>query len=541
MSLSVRLLRIGRTIDDLLRDDHELEERPSEAGRLFVGQAPALPPTWFDFVSGFATGGLGRLVNQSCAAVLFLEVVSDDKRSATRIMALTFGTGHHSLDPDAFERSFGLKVVLNSVARSNLRSLDIATLDATTFQKRIQASRDADLQGFGVDVDRDLLRLAAGSPRDNSFARSLAGKDALTLHTKTSPDDVINKCKTALKLYHATDYKKDFGFIDFVTPVRQQNLLEQLDAAAFAELRQLVKGDASDLHVALPDILSPEEGVEVGYFGVGLKSGRKQAYTQIAIEDYVEELKAGQIADIADMAELRASHEVRVIVDGEGDRKQKRKLYDCFVYELTHKGDTYVLFAGDWFVVDNAFHTAVETDFLKLLARRAFVPSTKSKNERDFIAELDAHKNLLNLDQVKLSPAGAPGANLEPCDFLSKTKQFIHLKDGHGSAPISHLWNQGVVSAESFIRDEKFRIDLRKEVRKRQTQSKKTGFDAILPDGRSKPVPGEYTVIFGIMRNRYKRSGTISLPFFSKVSLRSIADRIQLMGFPVEIHLVERA
>jgi uncharacterized protein (TIGR04141 family) len=535
MSLSVRLLRIGRTIDDSLRDNHELEERPSEAGRLFVGQAPALPPTWFDFVSG------SRLVNQSCAAVLFLEVVPDEKRSATRVMALTFGTGHHSLDPDAFERSFGLKVVLNSVARSNLRSLDIATLDATTFQKRIQASRDADLQGFGVDVDRDLLRLAAGSPRDNSFAKSLAGKDALTLHTKTSPDDVIDKCKTALKLYHATDYKKDFGFIDFVTPVRQQNLLEQLDAAAFAELRQLVKGNASDLHITLPDILSPEEGGEVGYFGVGLKSGRKQAYTQIAIEDYVEELKAGQIADIADMAELRTSHEVRVIVDGEGDRKQKRKLYDCFVYELTHKGDTYVLFAGDWFVVDHAFHAAVETDFLKLLAKRTFVSSTRSKNERDFIAELDAHKNLLNLDQVKLSPAGAPGANLEPCDFLSTTKQFIHLKDGHGSAPISHLWNQGVVSAESFIRDEKFRIDLRKEVKKRQTQSKKTGFDVILPDGRSKPVPGEYTVVFGIMRDRYKRSGTISLPFFSKVSLRSIADRIQLMGFPVEVHLVERA
>ena len=74
-----------------------------------------------------------------------------------------------------------------------------------------------------------------------------------------------------------------------------------------------MKGNPSDLHLTLPDILSPEEGIEVGYFGVGLKPGRKQAYTQVAIEDYVEELKAGQIADIADMSELRASHEVRVI------------------------------------------------------------------------------------------------------------------------------------------------------------------------------------------------------------------------------------
>lgn len=540
MSLSVRLLRDLRTIDEAFRDDHDLKERPTESGRLFVGQSPELPPTWFDFVSGFATGPLPKLVNRSCAAVLFLEVATDEMPTAKRTMALTFGTGHHSLDPDAFERSFGLKVVLNAVARSNLRSLDIATLDATTFLKRIQASRDADLQGFGIDVDRDLLRLAAGSPRDNSFARSLAGKDALTLHTKTSPADVIEKCKKALRLYRAADYKKDFGFIDFVSPVRQQDLLEELDAIAFAELKALAAGNASDLHIALPDILSPEDGIEIGYFGVGLKSGPKQTFTQIAIEDYVEQIQAGQIEDVADMAELRSSHEIRVIVDGEGDKKQKRKLYDCFVYEIEHGGNVYVLFGGDWFMVDKAFHSVVETGFLKLVAKKPFVASTATDSERAFIAELDGHKNLLNLDQVKLSPAGAPGANLEPCDFFSTLRQFIHLKDGHSSAPISHLWNQGVVSAESFVRDEKFRIDLRSAVKKRQKRFKKTGFDVILPDGRSKPIPTDYTVVFGIMRNRYKKSGTVSIPFFSKVSLRAVADRIQLMGFPVEVHLVER-
>jgi hypothetical protein len=53
------------------------------------------------------------------------------------------------------------------------------------------------------------------------------------------------------------------------------------------------------------------------------------------------------------------------------------------------------------------------------------VVSTKTESERDFISELDAHKTLLNLDQVKLSTAGAPGANLEPCDFLSTEKLFI--------------------------------------------------------------------------------------------------------------------
>jgi uncharacterized protein (TIGR04141 family) len=278
MSLSVRLLREGRTVQNAMRDDHDLQESEAELGRLFVGQAPAVPPTWTPFIGQFAAGALPRLVNQSCAAVLFLEIAADGSPPIKRTMALTFGTGHHALDPDAFERGFGLRVVLNSVTRSNLRSLDIATLDATTFLRRIQASRDADLQGFGIDIDRDLLRLAAGSPRDLTFARTLAGKDALTLHTRTSRTDVIEKCKKALTVYRADDYKKDFAFIDFVAPVQQRELLEKLDALAFTDLASLVNGGISDLHIALPDILDPEEGIDIGYYGLGLRSGAKPAH-----------------------------------------------------------------------------------------------------------------------------------------------------------------------------------------------------------------------------------------------------------------------
>jgi uncharacterized protein (TIGR04141 family) len=103
------------------------------------------------------------------------------KAKLFKTVALAFGTGHHSLNPDAFERNFGLRVVLNSVSRSSLRSLDVAILDATTFQKRIQASRNADLEGFGINVERDLLRLASGVPKDTSFAKSAAGRDVLPL------------------------------------------------------------------------------------------------------------------------------------------------------------------------------------------------------------------------------------------------------------------------------------------------------------------------------------------------------------------------
>jgi uncharacterized protein (TIGR04141 family) len=540
IALSVRLLRQKRSIDNALREGHGLNEIGTETGRLFVGQSPSTPPTWASFIGQVGRETIPRLTNQSCGAVLFLSMAPAGSPPTSRIVALTFGTGHHALNPDAFERGFGLRVVLNSVARSNLRNLDIATLDATTFLRRIQSSRDADLQGFGIDVDRDLVTLAAGSPRDPTFARSLAGRDALTLNTKASLDDVLEKCERALSLYEAQDYKKDFGFIDFVAPVKRRDLSDQLDALAFTEIAAMVRGVASDLHVALPDILDPETGTEIGYYGAGLRSGKKTAYTEIAIQDYVAELRAGDFTQIPDMPALRASHEIRVIRDGEADRKQKRKLYDCLVFEVEHQGVIYVLFGGEWFAVDKAFHASVEADFSRLVSKSPFVPSTDKLTERDFIAELDANPRLLNLDQIKLNPLSMGGAMLEPCDFLSLESQLIHLKDGHASAPISHLWNQGAVSAEAFIRDEKFRRDFRKAAQQRQKKAKKSGFDKLLPDGRSKPVPSDFTVVYGIMRTRQKQSGSLSLPFFSKISLRATADRIELMGYKVEVHLIEK-
>ena len=170
----------------------------------------------------------------------------------------------------------------------------------------------------------------------------------------------------------------------------------------------------------------------------------------------------------------------------------------------------------------------------------AFRARTTAANERALIVELESEQNLISMDQTKVAPKGAANAALEPCDFFSRTKQFIHLKDGHSSAPLSHLWNQGLVAAEAFVSDEVFRKGFRSAAKLREKKFSKRGFIKLLPDGRSKPVPSDFTIVFGVMRHPYVASGKMGLPFFSKVALRAVAERITLMGFPVELHLIEK-
>jgi hypothetical protein len=42
------------------------------------------------------------------------------------------------------------------------------------------------------------------------------------------------------------------------------------------------------------------------------------------------------------------------------------------------------------------------------------------------------------------------------------------------------------------------------------------------------------------MRHPNAFTKSLALPFFSKVALRAVADRLDLMGFRVELHLIEK-
>lgn len=406
-------------------------------------------------------------------------------------------------------------------------------------QRRVQASRDSDLSAFDLDANRNLLRLASGTPKSGDFAKALTGKDVLHFRAAIPPEKLVEHCEKALRLYQATEYKADFAFIDFVQPVAERLLCERLDAIAFANLKSMVDGNASDLHLAIPDILAPDDSLEIGYFGTGLPPGQKTPFGEVAIEDYIAELRRGKFDQITDMGEIKGSHEIRVVTNGEGDKAHRRRIYSCFVHEVSLEKGIFILFDGQWFLISQDYHKEIEEAY-KALLKPSFRTATTAANERAFIAELEGEHNLISMDQTKVAPKGAGNAAIEPCDFLSQTKQLIHLKDGHSSAPLSHLWNQGLVSAEAFVSDEVFRKGFRRETKKRETKFRKQGFKDLLPDGRSKPVPGDYTIVFGVMRHRYAASGELGLPFFSKVALRAAADRISRMGFPVELHLIDK-
>lgn len=534
VSLTMRLLRQDKTVNDAFKDEEksgvtELRATPGEQVRIFAGQVYSNPPDWAKFISNKIAVSLPPMQTSGATGILFYPVGEKGERT----IAICFGHSHIPLNLNAFDRQFGLRVTLNTVPRSKLRTLDIATPDAITFQRRIQASRDSDLREFGIDILRDLARVAGGTPLNQKFAKFVAGRDSLSLTCRINPEAMGEKCQEAFRAYQSEEYKKDFSWIDNLNQVREKETLTVLDAKLMTALSALRQGKSEDLHMAPPEIVDYTEGGIIHYNGFG---SHGVDFHRLCIDDYIRELDRCGFAD--GILEIKENHRIKAAKPGSDKLTERWRVYDCFIYEAEIKKDKetkkYVLFSGEWYEVKQSFRDEIEKEFQILLSSAPLVTSTTSANEQELIAELEKRQDLVKLDRQKINPDGVKYANLEPCDFFSEKKQFIHLKDGHSSGPISHLWMQGVVSAEAFISDKKFRQDLRKTVKRL-----KPGFEDKLPKASQDPERRDYEVVFGIMRQPYK-DGSIGLPFFSKVSLRAAVERLKQLGFPVSIHIIKK-
>lgn len=535
MTIKMRLLKAGDefTEDTAMKEGHGLATLHWDGiagARMFAGRVYDNPPPWRDFVAARATN-LPDMSNGGSAAILFVPVeVRTAEAVIQRTVVVCFGHAHLVTNENHFERNFGLRVTLNRVAHNCLRSLDAATPDATTVQKRIQTSRNSDISLFGLDLDRDLLSEAAGVPRDANFAKFLAGRDSLSITCEITPAGILNKCREVLEDYLSTDYQNHFAWIDHVQIVRDQELARQLDESIFAALADLVNGDGSDLHLSPPEIVDYVEGSELRYLGLG---ERGEIYSHLAIEDYVAELVEAGMPE--NMETLRISHKVSARNRDNERFTEKWRVYDCFVFDTEQGGHRFVLFGGQWFRVDVEFGNEVQR-FFEGIPRVNTIGTTRERNEQGLITYLERNRpDLLKLDRDLVTAAGLPRDGIEACDFLSQNREFIHLKDGHSSGSISHLYMQGVVSAEAFGGNRNFRSALRQKVQRRNRN-----FVNLLPHGNTHQLNrGDYKVVYGIMR-KPNRAGELTLPFFSKVSLRSAVQRLNTLGFPVALNLIEK-
>jgi uncharacterized protein (TIGR04141 family) len=226
-SLNIFLIKPGVDTDEgVLVNEGDLSRFTVTVANQAVGNIYVKPtydrmPSWLSLFDG-ALGGTPADIHNASSAAVFLV------RTSGRTFALTFGYGRSVLRPGTWEEDFGLRVTLNAVDHLRVRSVDRVKFDAISQHSQIQASRDANILEFGLDVEQDLLRAVTGKPKDRTLASQLTGKDALKADLTIGLAGIPGFLDRLWVVFNQDNYKEHFGWVDHVGELRDPMQVQKL-------------------------------------------------------------------------------------------------------------------------------------------------------------------------------------------------------------------------------------------------------------------------------------------------------------------------
>lgn len=497
-----RVLKLGNAEDPIPLDlgagratlyvKKEVYRDPPPWTRLF-SVLPEVPPDTF-----------GR--PNSLGAVLLYQM--------ERTFLLSFGHGFHLIQGEAVERDFGLRVTLNSVQPGRLRSLDKASYDHNPLNHRTQSSRELDIFDLAMDSETEMLYAVTGASQEPLFGEQVTGRDALTLMVPVNAHGLALILRKALEKYEAP-LSPQFDWVDNIARVRDPVELEILD---------LLLQDALDLQshtniwLGEPEIVDWE--TQTGYsFDQRPNKALHPTLDLDQLRKYLIEKGHGMTVDVLKSQDV-------YINDAEYRASKSWSAYRCLYAELRSGDVEYVLRNAVWYRVSEAFVSRVDRVLATLPASAiAFLPYNHDREE-DFNAEVAAADPTFHLMDKKFLRIGGPYDKIEFCDLIKDGSALIHVKYYRSSATLSHLFAQGQVATETFVRDEDFRARL----------NPKLPAGARLRDPTKRPDPGRYTVVYAIATTKNLPA---DLPFFSKVTLKNAVGTLRALNFDVQLARID--
>lgn len=480
---------------------------PYEA-KLFVKPPSQNPPWWIAFLS-LGVPQLEGLFNANSAAALLL-------RASGRIFAVTFGYGRNLLALDAFEREFGLRVALNIINPETLRSVDARTFEELTVMTRSQTSRAAGLENFRISQAQDILKAITGIPQDPAFGNRVTGADAAKVTYVPTVDGLAAKCDQLFAAYRSDNYRQRFGFIDQLRAVRDPAKIEALNEVVVSQLQTR---EMENVHFAPPEVVDLEDIESFIFEGLS-----DEGAADIDASRYCE-LMANP--DSISINELR-HRKVGALYGGAAEPLYRWRLYDCIVAEVQFESKLFVLSGGTWYEVDPTFSGRIARDVETRLGDNNLLPAAlQNEDERTYNGRISNERDFHLLDRRTVVPTGGR-TPIEFCDLMTTDKQLIHVKRRSRSSTLSHLFSQGVVSAETFLRDPGYRQAL---ATKLQADGLRDAA-ALIPTNR--PSPLDWGIVFGIIggqRSQWPRS----LPFFSQLNFKIQAEHLENLGYRVSL------
>ncbi len=482
-------------------NDKTLDDNTS----VYLGYSKNTKPHWAtNFLKDFVD--TGSLFVANARAVVLKRVNIENEQF--RIFAIVMGYGKNMLNDDVIEERFGLKVALNSIKHDSLRRINKTNIGGNQKLSYEQLPLKSKINDFGLDINRDLVSHITGET--NTFVKgTISGSDALFCSAEVDIGNIGEFLIKVYKQYKSDKYKENFAWIDQIQDIKSSREKEKLNNF----LIESINNNSNLFWMAAPELVDWENIRGYKYHG-------KKIFDDIDINEVKESLSK----PLTSIEQLK-SKKIVVISSLDDSKSMTWNSLKCIYGECSIDGQAYCINAGKWYYMDKSFVEDINAEYESTIISQIDFQERTSKHDSEGQYTIDFannnHSKFLAMDKKNIMHGGGH-SSIELCDLISSSQELIHLKPYSGSSTLSHLFNQGVVSAELLIADEDF---LKKANDKIVEQ--RSGGEFQISDAK------KVKIVFGIISK--DMNSLPKIPFFSKVAFKYAKSRLRAFGLDVSI------
>lgn len=493
-----------------------VNEELGTEGIIVVSDTESKKPAWLDLLNLYSSEEIELEDNTSNKAALLLKIED-------RIMAVTFGYGRSFLEEEYIEKNFGFLSAINMIDTKRIRSINAATIEDMVVNTQKQSSYATSQEEFDLNVINDIMTAITGKAKNTIFADRVSGKDSLLVSVDMSHSEIVDKLQYYLHAYKSDKYKEAFAWIDNIREIRDKQIISHLEAKLQVKIKN---NELNNIYLTPPDTIDWNQVNGFMITGMNLRQNNKDNYSdEIPFEEYLL-----QIDDEVDLLS-KMKRDKLLALNMLDEAYTICSVFTALVAQVELNNKTYILSDSNWYCIDDHFYEYVRHFVSQIPMSDIELPACENSEVEGKYNERVAKNEHFCLLDKKLMKVDGGVRQIEACDIYTDKNQFVHIKNKHSSAQLSHLFSQGRVSAECFISDQEYRKQVYNNV--------KTKFGKNIFSYKKKPGAGEYEVIYAIIS---KDIGPLekTIPFFSMVNLMLAVQDLDRMHLKYSVKLIKR-
>ena len=487
---------------------------------------PLHPAPWCTELN--AISGLDITYQVSSAGAVLIVEVEDS------IFAIGFGGGSRWLASDRLDARFGLRFAIRSLDPDELqdvvkRTPGLGRTDITLIPA------GATVWQLGVDRIAQIVRRLGGKatfadPDGQERTARVEGGSALRFGVANVNETLIAELSEIVSTLRNKPPVPQLEFVEHIVPITDAQTRAELDT----QLELLLGAGSVDAVRDQLAVAAPEPTIDVlpqtTAYVVKIGGARAQEYSSLELGHILARTRLQR------PGERRSAMEAGRVTLFEGDEGRRLTSTNAFRWLEAVVGVAerrFFLLDAAWYEIGAHYLTTLVSEIEDLVADGpdldlpAWQPGQEERGYNEHVQS--CRRGFICLDRQGVVTQLHRRNGVEICDLLGPDDELIHVKRAASSAPLSHLFNQGLVSAQSLTYDKQARAGFAAKVRER---------------GGGRQVNEDFvprTVVFAIQLKAGEAVTPRSLFPFAQVALRQAARGLHELGATVHVVTIPQA